>query len=373
MRKVFLLPFGGPEAYKHYQDTIARKRSLKEAAKFFGADEINTLYRLYHGREYAVWGARNTEGNINVYRKMDLGDYVIFVGQGKVSLVAEVSFKANSPAMAEYLWSKNTADETWENIYFLINEREVNVPMEKLNSLLGYKENFRPQGFAAIDEGKLNIFQKHYGDIADVLVRLSQGLDIVEKDEAVQEQKNLAEELPKDEEPVTTEHTEMQWRLIRLAQAAGNDVWVPRSDQGRSFDGNTFRGHVLSEFSPGLDIPKTIENIDVVWKYGRNNITSAFEVEHSTSIYSGILRLSDLVVEAPNSIYPLFIVADKERKYKVFDQLKRPTFSAYGLKLDQKVGYLDYDTVRKLDHEYVNKENSGLSPDVIKKAADFVT
>ena len=70
-------------------------------------------------------------------------------------------------------------------------------------------------------------------------------------------------------------------------------------------------------------VPRSIENIDVVWKFGPYSIKSAFEIEHSTSVYSGILRLSDLRAEAPNSNYPMFIVASEDRRKKVFDELRR--------------------------------------------------
>ena len=70
---------------------------------------------------------------------------------------------------------------------------------------------------------------------------------------------------------------------------------------------------MLPEFHQTLDVPRSIQNIDVVWIFGPYSIKSAFEIEHSTSIYSGILRLSDLRAEGPNSNYPLFIVASQER------------------------------------------------------------
>jgi hypothetical protein len=45
---------------------------------------------------------------------------------------------------------------------------------------------------------------------------------------------------------------------------------------------------------------------DVVWKE-EFRIDAAFEIENSTSIYSGLLRFADLTMVAPNTIYPLFI------------------------------------------------------------------
>ena len=43
---------------------------------------------------------------------------------------------------------------------------------------------------------------------------------------------------------------------------------------------------------------KTIELIDVLWLES-DAIIAAFEVEHTTAIYSGLLRMSDLVSMQP--------------------------------------------------------------------------
>lgn len=68
--------------------------------------------------------------------------------------------------------------------------------------------------------------------------------------------------------------------------------WIPRSDR------SAVLGEWRGDHQPVLDrLPlnfddttlKTIEQIDVLWLKGRA-ITRAFEVEHTTSIYSGILR-----------------------------------------------------------------------------------
>ena len=152
-----------------------------------------------------------------------------------------------------------------------------------------------------------------------------------------------------------TEHTEMQWRLIRLGNQAHFDVWVPSGDQGRDFYGNKFKDHVISEFQESIDVPKYIKNIDTVWKLG-HSIKSAFEIENSTQIYSGILRLSDLRTFTPNSTYPLFIVASREKKQRVFEQLQRPTFASDYLSLNKAVKFLSYDSVRSLDEQYKNQQ-----------------
>ncbi len=60
---------------------------------------------------------------------------------------------------------------------------------------------------------------------------------------------------------------------------------------------------------------KTIELIDVLWLKG-NSIVAAFEVECNTSVYSGLLRMSDLLSLQPNLDINLYLVAPDERHNK---------------------------------------------------------
>ena len=71
---------------------------------------------------------------------------------------------------------------------------------------------------------------------------------------------------------------------------------------------------------------QTIEQIDVLWLKGRS-IARAFEVEHTTAVYSGILRMADLLALQPNMDIKLHIVAPEARKRKVMTEIQRPVFS----------------------------------------------
>jgi len=65
----------------------------------------------------------------------------------------------------------------------------------------------------------------------------------------------------------------------------------------------------------------------VIWlKPGTGEIVSAFEIEKSTSIYSGILRLEDLARSIPNGACRLYLVAPNDREKEVMAQLARPAF-----------------------------------------------
>lgn len=96
---------------------------------------------------------------------------------------------------------------------------------------------------------------------------------------------------------------------------------------------------------------KTIENIDVIWVKGRS-IVRAFEVEHTTSIYSGILRMADLMALQPNLNISAHIVAPIERKEKVLREISRPVFAFLETRpLIESCSFLSYESIASLSSE----------------------
>ncbi|MEX2008542.1 MAG: hypothetical protein WD850_03570 [Candidatus Spechtbacterales bacterium] len=368
-RKIFfVMAGGGHDTDRHYYDTILNKRPVSDFSRFLGLEEKNILEEYAHGRPYAVWGAVPGVSNIRNWEAMEAGDYVMVYRRGKIILAAEIGMKIRNAALAEYFWQKDSNGKTWELIYFMINEVDFSVDIEKLNEYLGYQRKYHPQGFMAVDQTKADRILSDYGDLISLLQKLQSG-ERVEKIEI--DKGRIFEAVDEEIKKQPTEHSEMQWRLIRLGLRSHFDVWVPENDKGKEYNGEVFRPMVLEDFHETLDVPIYIKNIDAVWKLGQS-VKAAFEVENSTSVYSGILRLSDLRALTPNSNYPLFIVAPRERRKKVFNELQRPTFSNSYLELDRVVKYLSYDSIRDLD-ETVKEDSSRFDIDWLLQRAEVVT
>ena len=87
---------------------------------------------------------------------------------------------------------------------------------------------------------------------------------------------------------------------------------------------------------------RRVSYIDVLRLKG-NHVYAAFEVEHTTLIYSGLLRLSDLVAAAPNLNFRLYIVAPEARLVSVESELAPPTFQT--LELHKRCGFLTEETL----------------------------
>ena len=127
-----------------------------------------------------------------------------------------------------------------------------------------------------------------------------------------------------------SEHTRIQYLLIKVGRALGYDVYVARNDRNRSCEGQSFSMLTVPELPPTdwpPEVRETVSLIDVIWlARGTGEVVCAFEVEKSTSIYSGILRLEDLARSLPADATPLFIVAPDAREREVMAQLNRPAF-----------------------------------------------
>ncbi len=124
-------------------------------------------------------------------------------------------------------------------------------------------------------------------------------------------------------------HTELQAWLRDLGRALGFEVWMASNDRAREFAGGRLGDGCLSELPAAIAVcPEldTIRLIDVLWlKQGA--VVAAFEVEHTTSIYSGILRLFDLAAgSAGAAVQGLYLVAPDDREDEARAQLSRPSF-----------------------------------------------
>ncbi|HEX9045715.1 MAG TPA: hypothetical protein VF988_01700, partial [Verrucomicrobiae bacterium] len=73
------------------------------------------------------------------------------------------------------------------------------------------------------------------------------------------------------------------------------------------------------------EVMDTVSLIDAIWlKPGTGDIVAAFEIEKTTSIYSGILRLEDLARSISGQACKLYLVAPNEREKEVMAQFLRP-------------------------------------------------
>jgi hypothetical protein len=167
-------------------------------------------------------------------------------------------------------------------------------------------------------------------------------------------------------------HDEVQWLLLKLGNDLGLDIWVARNDRGRSYDGHAFAElpHIKVALPVKFDeaTTRTIELIDVLWLRG-NAIVAAFEIECTTSVYSGLLRMADLVAMQPNLNIPLYLVAPEERREKVITEINRPTFSRLKPPLNEICRFISIPVLRT-QMEQASPFLRHLKPEFIEEFAE---
>jgi hypothetical protein len=173
----------------------------------------------------------------------------------------------------------------------------------------------------------------------------------------------------------TTRHTEIQYHLLTLGAEMGFDVWVARNDRSRRWNGQALNelrrlvDELPTQFNEATN--RTIELIDVLWLKG-NSIIAAFEVECTTAIYSGLLRMSDLLALQPNLEINLFLVAPDERQDKVEQEILRPTFGLREKPLAKICGFIGFSALmEKLDGIRKLGLATSLKPEFLQNAAHY--
>ncbi len=147
-------------------------------------------------------------------------------------------------------------------------------------------------------------------------------------------------------------HTEVQGWLRDLGKALGFEVWIAQNDRGRAYGEGKLSDGCLDVLPPSLtDTPgaEAIKLIDVLWlERDSARVAAGFEVEHTTSIYSGIVRLLDLALGAPeHAVRGLYLVAPDEREADIRAQVSRPAFRGVA---DKGMRFLPYGDLASNRH-----------------------
>jgi hypothetical protein len=139
-------------------------------------------------------------------------------------------------------------------------------------------------------------------------------------------------------------HCQVQTLLAAIGSVKGYEVFVPASDVCFLDWSLASRFPIRDGIPAGYeDIESILGEIDVLWvASGRNDIEGLFEVEHSTPVYSGLLRFNDVLLTNPR-VSKFFVVSNDERRDLFVRQLSRPTFRRSGL--TELTSFLEYANV----------------------------
>jgi len=138
-----------------------------------------------------------------------------------------------------------------------------------------------------------------------------------------------------------SQHNELLALLADIGKSLGYQIWIGKKEQTEYSDG--LAGHKkLSELvTSNLSLIKNAQNletvgqIDLLW-IKNNNIASAFEIEYSTTMTSGLMRGSNIVASVPK-----YLVMPEEREEQFNRKIKSPLFAERFKNDNWKILYFD--------------------------------
>lgn len=151
--------------------------------------------------------------------------------------------------------------------------------------------------------------------------------------------------ISKIESPPELTHSQIQTFIGSIGLIKGYEIWIPPIDRNRLDWTIARKFDCIKDLPPRYEkINQIIREVDIIWlKRGSSEANALFEVEHSTPIYSGLLRFNDLHLIEPSLKSKYSIVSNDIRRSLFFRQINRPTFKASGL-IDY-CSFLDYKDV----------------------------
>lgn len=160
-------------------------------------------------------------------------------------------------------------------------------------------------------------------------------------------------------------HTFLENCICEIGKNAGYKLYLPNKDKNEKMHDNLtihekYSEFIVNSFEGMNNLTKEIDVIFIDVVDGRNIPIKAFEVENSTSVVKGIVRLKSLDVDGT-------IVSTKKSYKKIFDDSMENAFSD----LKEKIKYVDSKQILKyhknLLSESTPKEMLKLREDIDSK------
>lgn len=336
MTRLYIIPVN-EEWMSHFDRTVRERVPVPEEAP----------EDLHRSDEERIWGTTIGRQKRRFFEEMESGDPLLFSNKEKFYAAGRVGTAFESPDVGEELWG----DRERSFIFTVTDFQDIAVDHERVARLLEYEEGWGPNRFVRVSPDAVSSLLKEYNSIEEAFQDFQtedNGPDIIEEDS--------------EDEP--REHTKIQHYLVQLGLQHGYDVYVAKNDKNRTYDGTRLGEECVENLKiPAFSSAATniIEYVDVIW-LDSDYIVKMFEVESTTSVFSGILRMTDFTVKVPNIAVEMYIVAPDDDEDKVRKEINRPTFQT--ILDDAEYSHLRYISFEDVRERYDTVRAAGPLQDV---------
>jgi hypothetical protein len=154
--------------------------------------DLARLMELFPEGRASMWGVVPGRNDVNVgrYRRVEAGDLVTFARQSRFFACGTVARPMRNAGLAQALWGRDAAGQTWECMYVLDEIRPLDIPFSEVNAAVGDAPRYRQNRFRVMSEEKSRAFLQHFpllserhipptstAEYADALATLTGDLD----------------------------------------------------------------------------------------------------------------------------------------------------------------------------------------------------
>ena len=154
--RVHIVPCGDKYARKHHAKTIEKLVPREEIILFENDEKFTSTLK---DDAYACWGVTNAKNNSNYknWQTMQKDDICIMYRDKTFFSCGKITAKFKNKEFSEYLWGSKEDGQLWENMFLIDEIKEINVPLDVLKKVMGYKEKFFIQGYTTVSYTHLTL------------------------------------------------------------------------------------------------------------------------------------------------------------------------------------------------------------------------
>lgn len=154
--KVFLAPFGSPDAKENFQRTVLEGVATDRVQQFTDRPFQNGVVRL--------WGTKETiKGK---WKNIDPEDFLLFYRDGTYEYAVEVLDTEENEPLGMDIWPNYEEGSPWNCIIYLNEPVQIDAPSSEIHNLAGYDRN-HPLGLSPLNEMGIGGIRGKYGSVEE--------------------------------------------------------------------------------------------------------------------------------------------------------------------------------------------------------------
>lgn len=193
MTGIVIFTAGREDAYEDYKRSVRDGHRIDDYDQYLDDHTTQRLRDAYEDDIAHFWGT-SVE---NKWNFVEPGDIALVYRDGGFIARADVLLTEQNYDLAEAIYDIEgnpwDPENPWEFLVFLTDIEGIEVPVEEFNDLVGYQDDYRPQGFSRVADFRIENVAEQHESVETALADLT---DTGRRVHKVDEQDREAETLP---------------------------------------------------------------------------------------------------------------------------------------------------------------------------------